>query len=143
GQSATGLTAGWHFVPVAGTRCLDGSQTGIAYNYRTGNPASPLLFYFDGGGACWDGETCDCMPDSTGTCNNPSGNATIQMNHIGSGQLAYMQGQANHAAFTSANSPFGSSWNFVFIPYCTGDVHAGGGTTTPTVFPPNSRGVTI
>jgi hypothetical protein len=46
--------------------------------------------------------------------------------------LTYVQGIFSEAAFTGSTSAFGTSWNQAFIPYCTGDVHAGNKLQTYT-----------
>jgi hypothetical protein len=68
-----------------------------------------LLIYYQGGGACWDYLTCALLPvykSSAGPNDNPA--------NVRAG-LANLANPAN---------PF-REWNFVFVPYCTGDVHWG------------------
>jgi hypothetical protein len=82
-----------------------------------------LVMYYQGGGACWDYNTCnnfkifDQNVDPTGS-DNPNNTTT------GFGDL------------TNSNNPI-KDWNIVFVSYCTGDIHFGdsrrlyGGTTEP------------
>src|SRR5262249_50471994 len=57
------------FVPVSGAVCLDGSGTGFEIMFRSG--ASDLLIFMEGGGACWDGDTC--RPDGSIPGQPPAG----------------------------------------------------------------------
>src|SRR5207248_357041 len=68
----------FHWVDVPGSECLDGTQTGFQYLCQTGSPSGPLLVNIDGGGACWDGPSCDCQPDASGACQGGG----ISINHF-------------------------------------------------------------
>jgi hypothetical protein len=80
-----------------------------------------LAIVYEGGGACWDQAACEGRGRLSAS--NPNGIAAD-----------YLQ-QANSAAgglvtpFSSRLNPFQSvrtqSWNQVYLPYCTGDVHTG------------------
>ena len=89
----------WTYFEIEGTQCLDGSTAGFGVNE---NPASSnVMIYLEGGGACFN-DSCD---------------------------------------FTSFNIPFTSptdgifsrdndanpvrDWTMIYVPYCTGDIHAG------------------
>jgi hypothetical protein len=107
----------FHWFAVSGAVCLNGSATGFEYRcFPNLGPVAPLVLNFDGGGACWDGDTCDV--------NNP--NVTIERNSFGQSDgdsvAPQIFAQANYSGSTS---PFNSSWNQVLVPYCTGDVLAG------------------
>jgi hypothetical protein len=122
----------FHWVDVAGTECLDGSPTGIQYICR-GDPSGPLVIDVDSGGACWDGVTCQCDPDSLGFCTNP--NSTISVNSWSKADsfdgLSWTQsGYGGAALFTGPTSPFSQTGNLAHMPYCTGDVHNGDADTT-------------
>jgi hypothetical protein len=74
-----------------------------------------LLVYYQGGGACWSGLTCGGLPQfgidptfkqSTGPFDNPANFST------------------GFADMSNPENPF-RDWHFVFVPYCTGDVHWG------------------
>src|SRR6185369_13400289 len=81
-----------------------------------------LVMYYQGGGACWDYNTCHLI----GTFDkdvNPSGSDNPNNTTTVFGDL------------TNPNNPF-KDWNIVFVSYCTGDIHFGdnsknyGGTPT-------------
>ena len=132
-QAAAICDARVHFQSVAGTECLNGSPSGFAYFCKEGAPA-PLLVNFQGGGACWDGNSCDCRPcvagDSRPECAGvPPGVCTsgyIVETSPGN-ELAGDVSFSEDALLSSVNSPFNlrTSWNYAFIAYCTGDLHAG------------------
>jgi hypothetical protein len=115
----TTLAPGWN--PIPGMRCADGSPTGIGLSPGS---SDAVLVYLAPGGACWG-------TPGTGTC------PTSVPRAFGSGeygllQLAYTSGTIFDR--TVPGNPF-ATWTQVFVPYCTGDVHAGdavtdhGGTT--------------
>jgi hypothetical protein len=102
-----GLQPGWNTIEPAGnTTCSDG--TPYKFLVRPGDPAN-LVVYFQGGGGCFDGRTCD--PDVEPTY-------TVNLEKL---DLARYDGIF---AFDHAENPFGDS-SFVFAPYCTADVHIG------------------
>lgn len=104
----------WTWVPLPGTTCGDGSTAGIGVNLATQSP--DLLVYLEGGGACWDATTCFAL------------NTAIQI------AAPYTQAQfdtdlaglnaSGLFSRTDDTSPFAGA-SFVYVPYCTGDVHAG------------------
>ena len=101
--------AGWVTkAPGGDCECADGS----AYHFyvRTGDPAKVVLF-LDGGGACWSAPTC-----STGGGNRYQ--ATVEPPDRGG-----IFGTAN------ARNPF-ARYSFVYVPYCSADVHLGDADTT-------------
>jgi hypothetical protein len=103
----TGLQPGWNTIEPGGqTVCSDGSP--YEFLVRPGDPAK-LVVYFQGGGACFDGRTCDPDADPTYTVNLAELDLT-RYNGI--------------FAFDHPENPFAGS-SFVFAPYCTGDVHIG------------------
>jgi hypothetical protein len=84
-------------------------NTPYQYWFKRGT-VNKLLVYYQGGGACWDGNTCatqaGAFDDDVDAGDNP-GNTTTGL------------GDANNV-----NNPF-RDWNAVFISYCTGDIHWG------------------
>lgn len=100
-------TKSFHWFDINGMICRDGSPTGIGY--RVGNPKR-LAIYINGGGACFNDATCAGNPKSfnEGDWNSLS--------------AAY----ANSGIFDADNpkNPL-KDFTFVFVPYCTGDVHSG------------------
>jgi hypothetical protein len=117
GTPITGLTPGsWTWVDIAGTKCRDGSATGIGVS-PAATASSKLMIFLEGGGACFNTTTC--------------------------GSNASTYGSAEFTAFPGAEGIAGifsradaanavKDWNMVYVPYCTGDVH-GGSATDATV----------
>jgi hypothetical protein len=105
----------WTWIPFPESKCRDGSTTGIGVNF---NPASTkLMIYLEGGGACFNSLTCAENPSSFGAADLPTrfpsatdGGAPEDGNGILDRDNA-----ANPVA----------DWNFIYVPYCTGDIHAG------------------
>jgi hypothetical protein len=101
--------AGWETkTPGGHCECSDGSK----YNFyvRTGDPRKVVLF-LDGGGACW----------SAATCATDSGNRyQTTVEPPDEGGILDAKNQRN---------PF-AGYSFVYVPYCTADLHLGDATTT-------------
>ncbi|AKF09919.1 pectin acetylesterase-family hydrolase [Sandaracinus amylolyticus] len=112
GDAITGLEEGtWTFVPFPDAHCMNGSSTGIGVNLAPGG-SDRLVIYLEGGGACFDSITC-------------SGVAGI--NGFDGDDLAGSSGQiSNYGIFRRGDeaNPM-RDWNYVYVPYCTGDAHAG------------------
>src|SRR5688572_19641169 len=95
----------WTFVPVGGATCRDGTPTGIGVSL---NPASTkVAIYLEGGGACFNEDTCN---------ENPS--------HFDASNFANLTAGGGIDDRGEDENPI-RDWNMFFIPYCTGDVHAG------------------
>lgn len=96
----------WNWVDFPDAKCRDGSPTGIGVRYGSGDG---LVIYFQGGGACFNGITCGTNPAS-----------------FNAGNFAGFSGGAGAQNFfsTDGQNPVGD-WSFIYVPYCTGDVHAG------------------
>jgi hypothetical protein len=97
----------FYWYDLEGMNCRDGSPTGIGH--RVGNPKK-LAVYINGGGACFNAETCAGNPKSFNV--NDWDNLT---NEYG-----------NRGIFDVDNpkNPL-KDYSYVFLPYCTGDVHSG------------------
>ncbi len=78
--------------------------------FAKGGTTNNLVIFFDGGGACWHSSNC-----LYGLTYATSVNETVE---------DLQNNMSGLADFADPNNPF-STWNAVFIPYCTGDVHVG------------------
>jgi len=96
----------WVWVNVPGAKCRDGSDTGFAINFSSSS--KEVVVFLQGGGACFNQATCFA---------NPSFYNEGKFN----GEKAGFGGIFDR---TKDDNPV-KDWNFVYIPYCTGDVHAG------------------
>lgn len=90
--------------------CGDGSEFHFWMRHR--DPAK-VLFYFEGGGACFSPETCD--PSNPAYKTAIGHDATLS--DLGEGIWDD----------TNPENPF-RDWSVVWVPYCTGDVHIGNNT---------------
>lgn len=109
GESASppALLEGWQEVKPGGdTQCSDGSD--YAFYTRNGDP-DKLLFFLQGGGACWNLQTCD-----------PLGKPSYTVNLEG-----FHPSQADGIFnFERLDNPL-ADHTVVFVPYCSADVHIG------------------
>ncbi len=114
-----GSQGAWAWNRVEGSKCGNGVETGVGVNLGT---SDRLVFYFEGGGACWNGLTCFAAKSATNI-------------ETGYGEAEFTQQVANRSEPDSIFDR-SSSLNvfkddtFVYIPYCTGDVHAGAKVST-------------
>ncbi len=107
----------WTYVAFPDSKCANGTATGIAINPI--DDAIGLLVFMQGGGACWDADTCLVRKASV-HLEDTVGEATVLAEAGGLSGLFDHGNQAN---------PF-RQFAYVYMPYCTGDLHAGQGTQT-------------
>jgi hypothetical protein len=96
------------FAEARGARCLDGTPAG--YYVERGSDPSRVVIFLQGGGACYTPDDCAARA-KTALGSSAHWSATYTDN-------------ANVLSADAAVNPF---YNFtrVFVPYCSGDVHAG------------------
>ncbi len=111
----------WTWIDFPESRCRNGTTTGIGVRYGS---SDKLAIFFEGGGACFNSATC-LLND--GFSNFGSLQFGAWKLGIGAGGIFN-----NHK---TADNPV-ADWNFIYVPYCTGDVHAGDKTDggVPGVF---------
>jgi hypothetical protein len=82
-----------------------------------------LVVFFEGGGACWDGTSC-AFPINPSA---PAGTPQLYAASIGPDQDPRRLG----GLFDLQNpeNPV-RDWSYVYVPYCTGDIHSGSATTS-------------
>jgi Pectinacetylesterase len=98
-------------VPGGDCECADGSE--FAFWERRADPTKAVLF-LDGGGACFDAESCAFTGLGTG------GEASYDWSIFGE-DPASEDGIFN---FARADDPF-LDYSFIYVPSCTGDMHLG------------------
>jgi hypothetical protein len=92
----------WTYVEFPDAFCRSGSKAGVTL-WRN-HDSKKVMFFFEGGGACFDEVTCLANPDAIGDSSKlPSGGILDR---------------------TNTQNPI-KDWNMVYLPYCTGDVFAG------------------
>ncbi len=113
----------WTWVPFPDTHCANGTPDGLVVNLT--NKSDDLLVYISGGGLCWDGPTCFEAKLSV--------HVEDTFGDAGIGPLAEARGHENTGLFDRKNptNVFRNA-NYVYIPYCTGDLHGGRAKRTYT-----------
>ncbi|MEO8841038.1 MAG: pectin acetylesterase-family hydrolase [Kofleriaceae bacterium] len=100
----------WTWVDLPGMECGNGTPTGIGVNRS--DTSDDVLVFFEGGGACWDTNSCFTL------------NAAV---HIHDGfNATTLQADLPSFPFTRTDTTHPlSAPTYIFVPYCTGDLHAG------------------
>lgn len=112
--------APWQWRDVPGAVCGNGDATGFAVNLQPNS--RDLMVYFEGGGDCDSFVTCDILHSAahvTDGYNQATFNSSDELGHL-----------QNGLAITNRNdtaNPF-RAMNYAYVPYCTGDLHAGNNT---------------
>jgi hypothetical protein len=99
-------------VPGGDCKCADGSE--FAFWVRPADPTKVVVF-LAGGGACWDATTCAFTQDDSTTY---EWNVTEGDNPVFRGGILDL---------SHPDNPF-ADYSFVYVPYCTGDLHLGNRT---------------
>ncbi|MGY1742814.1 MULTISPECIES: pectin acetylesterase-family hydrolase [unclassified Blastococcus] len=121
GSSAAGAAEEmtWEKVTApAECQCSDASE--FHYWVHRGEDPSRVVFFLEGGGACFSAETCapgesatfkpnlaDGLPDQPGSSDNPADEGILDL--------------------TNPENPLAGA-SVVYVPYCTGDLHLGSAT---------------
>jgi hypothetical protein len=111
GPGITGPDHQWTWIPISGSKCLDGSATG--FGFRPSSSSNKLFIYLEGGGACFNGSTC-----------------AIALTAFGQAAFTGWAGTVGTTGIfdtTQSANPV-RDWNAIYVPYCSGDVHAGNAT---------------
>lgn len=118
----------WQRVALPGTVCGNGSQ--YKFWYYDSPTSNNMVVMFEGGGACWDYDTCSGRAGVLGA-SNPNG---LPDNYIDGMAPRYVSPIVNGAdpglPFRSKRNIATNGWDMVYMPYCTGDVHTGNSVAT-------------
>ncbi len=106
------LSPGQWFQLSPGGETICGHGAPYSFYYREG-PGQDLLIYFQGGGMCWDGQTCNV---STTTFDD-----WVNSNDASDNPGLFPQGFTD---FSNPANPFLND-DIVYVDYCTGDMHTG------------------
>ena len=119
----------WQKVELPGTTCGNGSQ----YKFFVHNTGSPnVLFFLEGGGACWDYDTCSGRAGVLGAA-NPNGISDDYMTQFTAQYVSPIVNGADPGLPLRSRTDLPTKdWNIVYLPYCTGDVHIGNNDATYT-----------
>lgn len=117
----------WQKVELPGTVCGNGSQ----YKFFARRTSSPnLLFFFEGGGACWDYDTCSGRAGVLGAA-NPNGIPDDYMTRFTAKYVSPIVNGADPGIPLRSRTDLPTKdWNIVYMPYCTGDTHIGNRSAT-------------
>lgn len=110
--------ASWTWNPVEGMKCGNGEGTGVGVNPGT---SDRVVVYFEGGGACWNPLTCFAAKTAVGI--ETGFTESDFQSVVAPAKLA------NSIFDRSAAANVFKDDTFIYIPYCTGDVHAGAKVT--------------
>ena len=100
----------WTWVSFPDSRCMDNSPTGIGVNFHSAS--DKVMIYLEGGGACFNAFTCSSVAHQDG------------FDGVNLADFATQYGNRGVFSRSDTDNPF-ADWNWVFVPYCTGDIHAG------------------
>jgi hypothetical protein len=112
GQPIIAPVETWTWQDFPNSACGNGVPTGVAVNIST--RTRDVFLYLQGGGACWNGLTCGVIKSAS---NVDTGYTSASF--AGDGTK-----NAPPFSRTNAANPL-KDMSFVYVPYCTGDVHAG------------------
>lgn len=105
-----------------------GTTPDFSFFFRQGT-ADGLVVFFNGGGSCWNDETCS-KPRLAGDRANFSDKENQGAAEVYKAQLLPGDGPAKMTGLLDRTDPRNPvrDWSMVFVPYCTGDVHSGSNT---------------
>lgn len=106
----------WTWVDFPDSQCGNGVPTGLGINPSPG-ASTDVVLYLQGGGACWDQFSCFGFGQGGSAAHLADGYTASTF----AGETIVNQSFFNRGL---AGNPFAGA-SFAFIPYCTGDVHAG------------------
>lgn len=137
----------WTWLAVPGSQCASGSTAGLGYSE---GDARTLVVFLQGGGACWNNGTCRPSVYRWGpVCNYGQDNVCLYDDSGGTKPLAAHVAESDPypvdgggafpgeldtvrqvLLFTRRDDNPLRDATFVYVPYCTGDLHAGDATRT-------------
>ena len=118
GQAITAPDSTWTWVPFPDAFCASGDPVGLGINLST--TSTRVLIYLEGGGACWDKVTC-FDAGTAAFIDTPYTSDDFTQESTSTDYLAKPGGFFDR---TDVSNPF-KDYSYVYVPYCTGDVHGG------------------
>ena len=106
GEPLPGTLSEWTYVEFPDATCRDGSPAGIFVNLGRANK---LMIFLEGGGRCINEQTC---------------NWWLFPANVEGGTIIRAAASAGVFDRNHPDNPVGD-WDIVYVPYCTGDRHAG------------------
>jgi hypothetical protein len=108
-----GVDDTWQYMEFTDTRCRLGGKAGISVNLHANSDR--VMIYLAGGGSCFDVQSCDTNRRQIGVEVEDPNNYVDAARTPGNNGL-FDRGKSENPV---------KDWNFVFVPYCSGDIHAG------------------
>lgn len=111
--TACGGNNKWAWQDVPESKCASGTPTGFGISPHAGS--TRLVIYLEGGGSCYDMDTCWIDPKAANTAG------------YGKTEFTNEPKLKNYLIFNrdpNSGNPFADA-NMAFVPYCTGDYHSG------------------
>lgn len=99
----------WTWVDFPDSRCMNDTPTGIGVNLVPGS--DKVLIFLEGGNACFNQVSCSVTANKNG--------------YDGEAFAAGADDLAGRPIFARDESNTFRDYSFVYVPYCSGDVHAG------------------
>jgi hypothetical protein len=118
GQPITAPSEQWTWVDFPDAFCANGKTTGIGVN--PSDKSTRALVYLEGGGACWSDLTCYTLK----TAANFSAGYGASNLATETKSASYLAEPGGFFDRSAAANPF-KDYSYVYVPYCTGDIHAG------------------
>jgi len=107
----------WTWIPFDDAKCGDGSSVGLGVNLSS--VSDRVLIYLEGGGACWSALTCYFFQTATNFGGYSASDFAAE-----AADTTYLAKPGGFFDRTAAANPF-KDYSYVYVPYCTGDAHAG------------------
>jgi hypothetical protein len=118
GQPITAPANQWTWIPFSNAFCGNGTSVGIGVNLTSAS--ANVLIYLEGGGVCWSALTCYTLMTAV---NFTTGYSSAQFSEE-STDTTYLALPGGFFDRTASANPF-QEYSYVYVPYCTGDLHAG------------------
>ncbi|TQV87202.1 pectin acetylesterase-family hydrolase [Aliikangiella coralliicola] len=117
-----GAYLSWQTIQLdAGTGATCGNGSPYKFFVNRVAHSSNTIIYMEGGGACWDYESCTGQTGIRGA-RNPNGIPDDYMSLLNPGSSLVSPLVFRLHPWTSVKS---QNWNMVYVPYCTGDTYTG------------------
>ena len=105
------------------TSCADGSPFSFLVRRGSHQNERKVLVDFMGGGACWDGESCLSSASTTFQSVPQYASAVTGISTELARQMLALNGMSIAALGNTV--PGLKTWTYIFVPYCTQDIHIG------------------
>ena len=115
----------WQYMATPGAKCANGTETG--FGLRLAPSSDTAVIFLQGGGACWEAGACYLLKTAA-HFEDTVQSATI-LSEVNNAGMARLFDPSN------PDNPFPAA-NMMYVPYCTGDLHAGTQVHTYDYFGP-------